>query len=489
MTKEEIIKKLEVRHKSLVESLPGFVFIFDDQFILRDVYMPDNMKLLHSMKELIGMNGRVIYSPEVSEMFIHNIHGCLADGKLRELEYPVDLNNLRFYYQARIVPFEENKVLAMIQDIGDRVRRVEELVEVRRREETNLMKSNFLANMSHEIRTPLNAIVGFSEILAGEEDLGNREDFMNIIRANSNLLLQLINDILDISRIQSGKIMMYLQETNVNLLLNEVYKIHQVKMQPNIELRLIIHSEKEIWINTDPNRLKQILYNFLSNAIKYTSEGSITIQLDVEDDKSLTFSVIDTGKGIPENQVNNVFDRFEKLNSNIQGTGLGLAISKGLTEQLGGTIRATSTYGKGSTFSINLPIEQESTTTTIKEKTKKIKQKKILILEPNDNEFTFFQSAIGEDYYLTRITNEEKVVEAFNSELPNLILLDISSPDIEGIEIIKQIRNITRKIPLIVITDYGNYKDQELSFKAGCDDILLKPYTEFKLQDVIVSYI
>ena len=227
---------------------------------------PDTV-LLHPVEVLRGVDGQDIYSPEVSDLFLCNIRECLQDGKLKEIEYPLEVDGSRIIFR-HVSPFEGNKVLALIHDIGDRIRRSQELIEAKRRaEKADKMKSVFWANMSHEICTPLNAIVGFSEIIAVTENEEEKLQYLEIIQKNSNLLLQLINDILDLSRIESGKSEMHFQQIEISGLVEEVEKVHQLKMKTDVELK-VIRPEGEYWISTDRNRVMQVLFNFLSNAIK-----------------------------------------------------------------------------------------------------------------------------------------------------------------------------------------------------------------------------
>ena len=319
--------------------------------------MSSNTVLLHSVEELKGGDGRDFYSPETVDLFLRNIRQCLVDGQLKEIEYPLFVDGETFYFQARIAPFEGNTVLALIHDIGERVRRSEELIEAKQRaEEADQMKSAFLANMSHEIRTPLNAIVGFSEILAITEDEEEKTEYLEIIQKNGNLLLQLINDILDLSRIESGKSEMNLQLIEITKLIDEIEKVQRLKMKEGVELKIIC-SKEELWLSTDRNRVMQVLFNFLSNATKNTEKGHITLGLSQEEEW-LKLYVSDTGCGISKEKLPLIFARFEKLNDLVQGTGLGLSICKSIVERLGGHIKVESELGKGSTFALYLPYQQ-----------------------------------------------------------------------------------------------------------------------------------
>ena len=230
----------------------------------------------------------------------------------------------------------------------------EELTKSRdKAQQSDKLKSAFLANMSHEIRTPLNAIVGFSELVAHTDEAADKEMYLDIIRHNSNILLQLINDVLDLSRIESGKTKMELQDVEICALGEEVRQVHLLKMKPGVALKYE-HPEQEIWLHSDQNKIIQVLFNFMSNAIKNTQEGSITLQIGI-DYSMVRITVADTGCGIPAEQLQVIFERFTKLNNFVQGTGLGLSICQTIADKLGGRIEVESTYGKGSAFSLLLP--------------------------------------------------------------------------------------------------------------------------------------
>ena len=224
-------------------------------------------------------------------------------------------------------------------------------------EELDRLKSAFLANMSHEIRTPLNAIVGFASLLTETEDMKDRKQYMAIVQENTELLLQLISDILDLSKMESGAFEFVKSDTDVNLLCSEIIRSLRMKVPAGVEL---VFEEClpgcHVW--ADKNRLNQVISNFINNALKFTFSGSITLGYYRQTDGYLRFYVRDTGMGIPKNKIKTVFDRFVKLNSFVHGTGLGLSICKSLVEQMGGTIGVESEEGEGSCFWFTYPYQE-----------------------------------------------------------------------------------------------------------------------------------
>ena len=494
--RETRISRMEERNRKIIQALPEFIFIFDENFFLTDVLMSSDTILLHPVEQLRGADGRTIYSPEVSDLFLRNIRQCLEDGELKEIEYPLDVDDCeRHYFQARIAPFEDNKVMALIHDIGDRVQRSNELIEAKQRaEEADRMKSVFLANMSHEIRTPLNAIVGFSEIIALTEDEVEKAEYLNIIQKNSNLLLQLINDILDLSRIESGKSEMNFQLVEMTGLIDEVEKVHRLKMKTAIRLN-VIRPDEEIWIMVDRNRITQVLFNFLSNAIKNTHEGAITLGLEVCGEW-LKVYVTDTGCGIAKEKLPLIFNRFEKLNDFVQGTGLGLPICQSIVERLGGKISVESEVGVGSTFVMTLPYRQfvlgadgEPVEINAHVERRSDGRKKILIAEDTESNFMQINILLKKDYTISWVTNGEEAVNSFLRERPDLILMDIRMPVMNGIQATEKIRTIDIDLPIVAVTANAFLIEQQQALAAECNDIIAKPYTYERLKETIIKYI
>ena len=238
------------------------------------------------------------------------------------------------------------------------------LIEARKKaEESDRLKMAFLANMSHEIRTPLNAIVGFSDVIGSTYDELSEEeraDFVRLISINSEHLVRLIDDILDLSKIESNTIKFTYSNYSLKSIMKDIEKEQVVKNVPEIEIKAILPDD-DIYITTDATRLKQVICNFINNARKFTEEGYIHFgfMVNPENDDSVCLFVEDTGEGIPQECQKEIFDRFYKVNTFKQGTGLGLSICKTIVEHLQGSISVVSEVGRGSRFTVTLPLEKQ----------------------------------------------------------------------------------------------------------------------------------
>ena len=407
-------------------------------------------------------------------------------------------NEERFTFQNNnIVSFSDGRkwILYTAWDITD-----QKILERKLRlakeeaEESNRIKSAFLANMSHEIRTPLNAIVGFSSILAEDVSEEERIEYLSIISKNNDILLQLINDILDLSKIEAGTLEYVRQPMNLGEICRNIYQIHKDRVQEGVTL-ILDNEDDDLIIEEDRNRIAQVITNFLTNAGKFTLSGEIRFGFKVNN-QCIRFYVKDTGIGIAPDKVGHIFDRFVKLNSFAQGTGLGLAICRMIIEKIGGEIGATSEIGKGSTFYFTIPYKESSDdritysdTSEAKYLSHTIKRmqkiKKILVAEDVDSNFVLIKNMIGKDYTLLWAKDGFEAVEMYKQFQPDLILMDIKMPRMGGLEATRIIRSYSKEIPVIALTAYAFEADKEQALEAGCNDFVTKPVSKAALEEAL----
>ena len=358
-------------------------------------------------------------------------------------------------------------------------------------EESNKLKSAFLANMSHEIRTPLNAIVGFSNILASTDDLEDKKEFADIIENNNSLLLQLINDILDLSKIEAGTLEFTYDYVDINAVLRDLEQsAHLKNKNPDVQISFKDYLEPCV-IYTDRNRLSQLMINLLNNAMKFTQAGSILFGYKLKDDNTLWFYVEDTGCGIPENKRKDIFGRFVKLNTFAQGTGLGLSICEMIVTQMKGTIGVDSMEGKGSKFWFTLPFQPKKELFPSEEQKpvtlEKIARSEvtILIAEDNSSNYRLFESILKPEYKLIHAWNGKEAVELFHQHKPQLILMDIKMPVMDGYEATAEIRKVSASVPIIAVTAYAFAQDEQRIINSGFDAYTAKPINGKILKDKI----
>ena len=359
-------------------------------------------------------------------------------------------------------------------------------------EEADRLKSAFLANMSHEIRTPLNAIVGFSGILASTEEEQEKQEYVSIIENNNTLLLQLISDILDLSKIEAGTLDLKYSNVNLNALMKELECGLLLRVKSNAVKLEFVEPAKPCIAHTEKNRLSQLMINLVTNAIKFTQKGSIRFGYELRE-KELYFYVADTGCGIPKDKQQNIFGRFVKLNSFAQGTGLGLSICKTLLEHMGGKIGVESEEGQGSTFWFTLPYssavdvdktrKQEDAQPIVVEKGKLT----ILVAEDNASNYKLFESILKFDYQLIHAWDGREAVEMFREHNPQIVLMDINMPVMDGYEATQEIRKYSAKTPIIAVTAFAYASDEQKVMESGFDGYMPKPINAKQLKAQLID--
>ena len=377
--------------------------------------------------------------------------------------------------------------------ITERKKIEEELLSAKdQAEESNRLKSAFLANMSHEIRTPLNAIVGFSGILASTEEEKEKQEYVSIIENNNALLLQLVSDILDLSKIEAGTMEFIYTDFELNRIMTELENSLRLKLNPEKDVVLLFEPGlAECYIHSDRNRLSQLIINLVTNAIKFTDSGSVRFGYKLREGSELYFYVTDTGCGIPEEKQKSIFGRFVKLNNFAQGTGLGLSICQMLVQHMGGKIGVESKPGEGSHFWFTIPHIAPKNKLQEEDKIEPLKMEKktltILVAEDNASNYKLIESILKKDYNLIHAWNGREAVEMFRKHAPQLILMDINMPEMNGYEATREIRKLSSRIPIIAVTAFAYASDEQKAMENGFDDYMPKPINAHQLRNKVMS--
>jgi signal transduction histidine kinase/ActR/RegA family two-component response regulator len=395
---------------------------------------------------------------------------------------------------------EANRTLE--RKVRERTSQLNEAKE--RAEQSDKLKSAFLANMSHEIRTPMNGILGFSQLLLETEDKEELQEFIEVINKNGNHLLALINDIIDISKVEAGMLSLSSNEFSINELLDEVNELllkdnHMSGRHFDLRSHYALAQGEDVLVS-DRTRLKQVLINLVGNACKFTYKGYVEVGYTLHDD-FMIFYVKDTGVGLDYEQQQYIFERFMQATIDHrpkhEGTGLGLAISKAFVNLFGGDIWVESEPNQGSVFCFTLPLKKDGH--SILKRHKKIvipmefdwKDKVILVAEDVTTNFLLIKTALKR----TNVTliwaknGQEAIDECKKDQQIDLVLMDVRMPVMSGFEATPVIREIRPEVPVIAQTSYAMDGDREKSMEAGCTDYIAKPFNIKEFVELIAQYL
>ena len=355
--------------RTILQAVPDKILVLSEKCIYKEVFTSQKGHLPDSVNNLIGQSVYNYVSADIGDEIMKKIAEVIESKSIKQMEYPLKIHDQLKWFQGYIAPLDYDKgrnVLWVAREISNQKKYIEELRKAKRKaEESDLLKSAFLANMSHEIRTPLNGIMGFAQLLQQKNTEEKINFYAQVIQNRSYDLLDLINSILDISRIDSGQLALNISDIHVNELLKDLASQFQSKLnksdKKDISLRLEVEESKQILIKADDFRLRQIFKNLLDNAIKFTDKGSIGFGYTCDDREFITFYVRDTGIGIAKEQQDLIFDHFRQIDIRdtraYGGTGLGLSICKGLIELMNGKIWVESKEKEGSTFFFKIPVQ------------------------------------------------------------------------------------------------------------------------------------
>jgi len=516
----ELQKELAVRKKaqhqliqekallnSMINSIPDLIFYKNKN----NIYIGCNEAFCKfnnlTFNDIIGKTDFEIFPEEKASYYSKMDSDIIQNNEsVKSESWEANANGDNFLLSTIKVPFtDENKnplgIVGVCHDITERFKHEIDLHKAKEKaEESDKLKSSFLANMSHEIRTPMNAIIGFSDLLVDPDiEYDEREELVTHINNNCNTLLVLIDDIIDLAKIEANELSIFRKDTNINSLLSELYntfiETRKNLSKEHIEIRINKELlEKSFFIKTDPFRFKQVMTNLINNAFKYTEKGNIEFGYTIiEKDDIVQFFVKDTGIGIPKDWFEDIFKRFNKIETDntklYRGTGLGLTITQNLIERLGGKIWVESEKNMGSTFYFTLPFEEEGNVVHIEPNKVELNDKlawegkTILIAEDEESNFKFLEMLLkNTGLNLLRATNGVQAIDLCNKNKDiDLILMDIKMPELNGLDATKEIKKIRTNLPVIAQTAHAMHNDEKNSLEAGCDDYIAKPLRKEKL--------
>ncbi|MFN5418073.1 MAG: PAS domain S-box protein [Flavobacteriia bacterium] len=500
----------EEKYRSMLENLElGLVEADENNTIVR-AYPKFCALVGFKEEEIIGVNAIDLLLDEEAKAIMMEQNAKRKEGKpsVYELQLTKKTGE-KVWVMISGAPFYDmnDKFMGTIGihlDISERKKMEDELTKAKELAENSLKsKEMFLANMSHEIRTPLNAIIGMSELLLQFELNKVQNNYLQAISTSSENLLTLINDILNFSKIDAGKIELEKIPVSMPKIIQNCIDILALKAdEKNILLTSDIKSKANHGYLSDPLRLSEIFTNLLSNAIKFTPKGTVSLTCEIEeiDEKFdlLKFQVKDTGIGIPKEKMDLIFEEFTQANESTTrifgGTGLGLSISKQLVSLLGGTLEVSSEIGKGSTFYFEIKLEKTEVPELLQvevDDTTHLENFKILVVDDNDINLILAQSILEKwKMNVKTAVNGADAVDLVSKEQFDLILMDIQMPVLDGIGATWMIRNkLKNNVPVIALTANIQQKDFENYIENGMNDILSKPFKQKELYQILSKYL
>lgn len=500
---EKKITDLNYVMDAILSNIPVYLFVKDSANDFRYIYWNKAFEYFSKIpaKKVIGNTDFEVFPNRAdAEKFRKDDLTLLESGKAIEFdeEYIDSSGETRYCHTLKSLIHNDHALpwlIGVSWDITDMKNAEKELTASRiKAEESDRLKSAFLANMSHELRTPLNAIVGFSRILCDESSCSEHKQYYDIIDDNANMLIQLINDILDISKIEAG--ILEFVENNVQLseMMEDTYEVHRQRVAEDVTL-VYEPGPQDITIRCDRHRLQQVLTNFLNNAIKFTRAGEIRYGFKLEGD-DIVFFVKDTGMGIAKEHIGSVFNRFTKLNNFIQGTGLGLSICNTIADKMKGKMWVESEEHVGSTFYFSIPYDEYNVTGV--EECRSVPdlivraaneaKKSILVAEEADSNYLLTNSLLSAEYDLMRAVDGEDLLAKFTQLQPDLILTELKLSKLDGCSVIREIRKES-DIPIVVMTSCVYEADRKEALESGCNDFITKPVSVDTLRRVLRKYI
>jgi PAS domain S-box-containing protein len=507
-------KKCDTKFQSFLESVPDAIIIVNKEGNIQYSNTQTEILFGYDKDEIIGNKIELLMPSRFKEAHQHHRQGYIANPKVRKMgegmqlfathkdqtEFPVEIS------LSKLDTEEGFLVCASIRDVSKQKQIEKELTEaIIKAENAVKSKQQFLSNMSHEIRTPMNAIIGFTKVILKTDLTPKQKEYLSAIKMSGDTLIVLINDILDLAKVDAGKMVFEKTPFKLSLSISTMLHLFETKIQEkNIELIVKYDQNIPEVLVGDAIRLHQIILNLVSNAVKFTSHGKITVGVRklTEDNENITieFSVADTGIGIETKKIDKIFENFQQAHSQTSrifgGTGLGLAIVKQLVEAQGGSIQVESEVDKGSTFSFVLAFKKAHHATVLDNEITElvdndIKDVKVLVVEDVELNQLLMKTLLDDFGFESDIAGNGKIaVEKLEKNKYDIVLMDLQMPVMNGFQATDYIRNtLQSSIPIIALTADVTTVDLEKCKAVGMNDYIAKPVDDRKLYSKIVGLI
>ncbi|MDD5360581.1 MAG: ATP-binding protein [Ignavibacteria bacterium] len=501
---EEALKFSESKNRALLSALPDMMFVQNYDGVYLDYHARSPEMLISGPEKFMGKNMSEVLPKYMVDLFKEGFKKAIESGEIQLVEYPLEIRGVMYHFEARFVAYDNDKILTTIRDVSQKEKMVNELLEAKEKaEEMNQIKSNFLANMSHELRTPLHGILGFAQILADDLDNPDHKNMITTIYRSGKRLLETLNLILSFSKADAKKYNLVYSVVNVKQLVHEVVELSV----PNAESKSINLTcdicDEDIFAELDARLIRDILHNLINNAIKFTEKGGVIVKVSTSGNE-LILKVLDSGIGIPEDKFDIIFQEFrqesEGLSRNFEGTGLGLTLTKNYVELLKGTITVESTIGKGSIFTVILPLKNiQEMTIASGESDDEMSvnlipapddKRNILLVENDRVSAVLVRAYISGSYNIDIVAKGNDALTKTKEKRYDAILMDINLGEgMTGIEVTQKIKKLNgyQNVPIIAVTAFAMETDKDEFLNYGCTHYIAKPFDRTELLNLLNS--